>query len=142
MKADPAAACRFFTAEDACRLALQAYYAATHRIEPPQGEPWAIDGEPYATAQDFAGVFVGEMQARVGLLGLHRLGTFCATASDWDLLGLAHPLAPEKIAPLLAQRQAENAEDGCDIFGFELHDLPPVENGLHNGFASLSESHG
>ena len=37
MKTDYAAQCRFFTAEDACRIALQAYYAARPAPRPPTG---------------------------------------------------------------------------------------------------------
>lgn len=136
MKFDPAASCRFFTAEDACCLALQAYYAATPRIQPPPGEPWIQDGDPYATPADFADAFAGELMARLGLLALDRLGTFNVAVSQWDFLRLAHDIDPEKIAPLIAERETAWAETLRDFSGDQLHDLPPVENELHNANAA------
>lgn len=133
MKIDPAAACRFFSAEDACCLALQAYFVASREIEPPEGEPWAIDGQPYASATDFAEVFVREVRARVGLRGLDALGAFCETYGGWDLLEAACRIEPEKIRPLLDARDADNADSAPDFSGDELHDLPPVDSALHNG---------
>lgn len=65
MKTDHAAACRFFSAEDACRIALAAYFAAGAEIEPPKGEPWFLEGAPYATGGDFADAFMEQMRDRI-----------------------------------------------------------------------------
>lgn len=65
MKTDHVAACRFFSAEDACRFALAAYFAAGAEIEPPPGEPWLVGGAPYASAGDFADAFMDQVRDRV-----------------------------------------------------------------------------
>lgn len=132
MKIDYAAQCRFFSAEDACRLALSSYFAAGRRIEPPKGEPWMIDGQPYACASDFVDAFNGEMQARIALLALERLGNFNAATSQWDLYQLAHDIEPEKMAPILAAREIENADIYAEIFGDQMNRLPPVDNQVNN----------
>lgn len=110
MKIDYVAQCRFFTAEDACRIALQAYYAAGRRIQPPPGEPWIIDGDPYAGPGDFADAFSGEVQARIALLALDRLGTFDALTTQWNLYQLAADIEPQKMAPIIADRETELAQ--------------------------------
>lgn len=66
----PSASCRYFTADDALRFALAAYYAASQQMEPPLGEPWEIDGQPYASAADFADSFVQEICDRVSAAAL------------------------------------------------------------------------
>jgi len=66
MKTDYAAQCRFFTAEDAVRIALKAYYAAARALDPPPGEPWMLDGAPYVTPTDFAETFSGQVQGGWG----------------------------------------------------------------------------
>lgn len=68
MKHDYAAECRFFKAEDACRMALAAYYAASADLEPPEGEPWVLEGSPYATASDFALCFCQQIAERVSAI--------------------------------------------------------------------------
>lgn len=70
MKTDHAAACRFFSAEDACRFALAAYFAASAEIQPPKGEPWILEGAPYATAGDFADAFMDQVRDRVAAAAL------------------------------------------------------------------------
>lgn len=144
MKFDPAAACRYFSAEDACRLALQAYYAAAAAIDPPPGEPWELEGCPYATPTDFLDAYICELHARLGLLGLDRLGTFTASnsAGEADFIRIACRIAPEKTAALISMLETDNAEDGEAFSGDQLHDLPPVENALHNANSSGSERHG
>lgn len=142
MRNDPAAPCRFFSAEDACRLALQAYFVASREIEPPKGEPWLMEGMPYASAQDFADVFVREVRARVGLCGLETLGAFCETSGGWDLLQVASRIEPEKIAPLLAERDADNAACAADFSGDSLHDLPRADNATHNARVQAGTRHG
>lgn len=133
MKPDYTAQCRFFTAEDACRIALQAYYSATRHITPPPGEPWYTeDGAPWASATDFAEAFGGELQARVGLLALERLGEFYQPDWNWDALRLACDVEPEKITPLLAAREARIAAMNAEFFGDELNHLPPADNHPHN----------
>lgn len=137
MKTDYAAQCRFFTAEDACRIALQAYYAAGRRIEPPPGEPWMIDGEPYASASEFAEAFSGELQARIGLLALDQLGEFYQVSTQWHLLRLACDIEPEKITPILAKHEAEMAEVDAEFLGDEMNSLPWADNQVNN-----DQSHG
>lgn len=132
MKPDHAAQCRFFTAEEACRIALQAYYAAARRIEPPAGEPWMIDGEPYASASDFADAFNGELQARIALLSLQKLGSFDAASTAWDIYKLAADIEPEKMAPIIAERDANGAMQEADFFDASMNRLPPLDNRAHN----------
>jgi hypothetical protein len=132
MKTDYAAQCRFFSAEDACRIALQAYYAATRHLEPPPGEPWMVDGDPFASATDFAEAFNGEVQARLGLLALDRLGGFHGCSVEWDVWKIAADAAPEKMAPIIAEREADHARAMVEIFGDELNGLPPEDNQVNN----------
>jgi hypothetical protein len=133
MKPDYAAQCRFFTAEDACRIALQAYYSATRHITPPPDEPWFDEsGAPYAGATDFAEAFSGEVQARLGILALDRLGEFHSCGVDWNLLRVACDIEPEKIAPLLAKHEAEIAALKAEFLGEEMNGLPPADNPVHN----------
>lgn len=124
MKIDYAAQCRFFTAEDAVRIALQAYYAASRDMDPPAGEPWMLDGQPYATATDFAETFSGQMQARMGLVALDRLGTFLTVNSPWVLHQVAARIEPEKMAPIVAAREMEKADIEREILGDSMHGLP------------------
>ncbi len=142
MKTDYAAQCRFFHAEDACRMALQAYYAAGRRIEPPPGEPWVIDGEPYASASDFADAFTGELQARLSLLALKRLGDFGILRTEWNLYALAADIEPDKMAAIIAKRETETAEAEAEIFGPDVHGLPPGDNPGHNQPSREIEPHG
>ncbi|HET6545325.1 MAG TPA: hypothetical protein VFG55_01110 [Rhodanobacteraceae bacterium] len=60
MNCDSPAACRIFDAEDVMRWALAAYYGASRAIEPPEGEPWLIEGCPYSSAASF----VNEVHSR------------------------------------------------------------------------------
>ncbi len=78
MKTDPAAQCRFFTAEDACRVALAAYFAARSPLP----------------ARDFAASFVGEFLARFGTLakGHPKIGELQAEKGA----AFARPIAPER----------------------------------------------
>jgi hypothetical protein len=116
MKARTAAACRFFTAEDAVAMALKAYYACGRLFEPPPGEPWMDpDGVPWSGPTGFAEAFSGELQARIGLLALDRLGEFYVFDNLWDAFALARLVDPEKMAPIIAHREAgfsatENAQ--------------------------------
>lgn len=132
MKTDPAAQCRFFKAEDACRIALQAYYAAGRRIEPPPGEPWMVDGDPYASAADFADAFSGEVQARIALLALDRLGNFDVAMSEWNLYKLAADIAPEKMAPIIAERETMLADINASFLETTAHGLPCGDNRVDN----------
>lgn len=141
MKTDYAAQCRFFTAEDACRIALQAYYHATRHITPPPGESWLDeDGSPWATATDFAEAFSGELQARIGLLALDYLGDFYSLSMAWDSLRIACDIEPEKVAPLLARREADNARIDADFLGDKMNDLPPPHNHDNNGASSAADN--
>jgi hypothetical protein len=141
MKPDHLAQCRFFSAEDACRIALQAYYSATRHITPPPGEPWYTeDGAPWAGATDFAEAFNGEVQARLALLALDRLGEFYQVNVQWHLLRIACDIEPEKIAPLLAAHEAEiaaleaefNTRDVTEICGTENEPFAILDNRAHN----------
>lgn len=132
MKIDHAAHCRFFNAEDACRLALSAYYAASRSLEPPPGEPWMIDGEPYASASDFADAFSAELSARLGLLALDRLGSFHPTSDRYDPWITAYHVDPEKMRPIIEAREAEMSENDDDFLRDEMHRLPPGDNHVHN----------
>jgi hypothetical protein len=136
MKRDQTAQCRFFSAEDACRIALQAYFAAGRRITPPPGEPFVVDGVPWAGKEEFADAFVGELRARVGLLAFTRLGEFYRTGVEWDVLRLAADVDPEKISPLLVKRNAEIAAMWADFYAEEKNGLHSLQNAADN--ASLS----
>lgn len=132
MKADCTAHCRFFSAEDACRLALKAYVRAGRYIEPPPGEPWMVDGAPYAGPEVFYDGFVGEMRALLGLLSLQRRGKFEVGDSDLDPYVLAAEISPVKMAWVMIARERENARIEAEFSGPLRNDLPPADNGLHN----------
>ena len=133
MKTDYVAQCRFFTAEDACRIALQAYYAADRHITPPPGEPWMDEaGSPWASATDFAEAFSGELQARIGLLALDHLGEFCPMSMHWDHYALASLIEPEKMQPVIAALEAEWVNVKADFLEDEKNRLPPPDNPVNN----------
>lgn len=132
MKSDSVASCQFFTPGDACRLALEAYYAATCELAPPPGEAWMIDGDPYASASDFADAFHGQLQARLGLLALDRLAEFHVVGTSWDVYALAGEIAPQKMAPIISIRATENARIDAEFLGANLHRLPAADNAPHN----------
>lgn len=137
MKVDHVAQCRFFSAEDACRIALQAYFSASKHIELPEGENWfAEDGSPWASASDFADAFNGELQARLALLTLEKLGDFNAASSSWDLYKLAADIEPEIMAPIISAREIEFAKLDAEFFGQAMNELPPEDNHVNNGEAS------
>ncbi|KRA35487.1 hypothetical protein ASD68_03540 [Rhodanobacter sp. Root627] len=142
MKTDFAAQCRFFTGEDACRIALKAYYAAARDLDPPPGEPWEVDGVPYATASDFADAFNDQMRARLALLALDRLGEFVAPSHLWDPVVLAGRIEPEKMAPIISKLETDNRKDDADFSGQKMHGLPPDDNAVHNQVSSRVESNG
>ena len=62
---------------------------------------------PWASATDFAEAFSGEVQARIGLLALDYLGDFRAMSQEWNLPELAQLIEPEKMAPIIAELEAE-----------------------------------
>lgn len=133
MKLDPVAQCRFFSADDACRFALQAYYGSHRYIEPPPGEPWMIDGEPYAGPGDFADAFIAELQVRISLCALDRLGYFDVLGDPgWNLHKLAADIEPQKMAPIIAARETQLAQIDADFLGDEMNRLPPGDNPVHN----------
>lgn len=132
MKSLNAASCRYFTPGDACRVALDAYRAAARHVEPPPGESFVVDGVPWCTATDFAEAFSGELQARLGLLALDRLGDFHACSVVWDLHRLAHDVEPVKMAPIISRRETEMCRVEAELSGQKMHDLPPGENAGHN----------
>lgn len=91
---DPAAACRCFTAEDALRYALAAYYAASADVEPPEGEPFiGAEGVPYAGPAEFVEFFLQQVSRRVYSRAL-RAGIDLNTGSI--------PCCPEALCDLLA----------------------------------------
>jgi hypothetical protein len=129
MKVDYAAQCRFFTAEDAVRLALQSYYAAGRYLEPPPGEPWMTeDGSPWADAAGFATAFQGQLEARLALMCLDRLGDFDAANTSWNLYKLASDIEPEKMTKIIDDRNRWMADIDADFFGDERNSLPPGNN--------------
>lgn len=132
MKTDAAAACRFFTPGDACRMALAAYYAAGRHIALPPGTPWVVDGAPYAEAVDFTDAFLGELEARIALLSLDRLGHFEARHSDWDIYRVAAGIEPEKMRQIISDRETEMRQAGAELIGHPGHDLPGMGNVGHN----------
>ena len=133
MKTDYAASCRFFSAEDACMMALQAYYAGCHHLQPPAGEPFLVDGQPWAGPLEFAEAFNGELQARLGLLALDRLGAFHAVSTVWDLHKLAQRVAPEKMAPVIAEFEAAMAEVNDEVLATESERFATRDNAADNG---------
>jgi hypothetical protein len=114
---DPAAACRYFTADDAIRFALAAYYAASLSIEPPSGEPWLIDGQPYASASDFADAFVQEVADRVSAAAY--AASLPRSASDITVPWWPNP-------------QEELTEAGAVFLRRIMNHLPPEDNLAHN----------
>lgn len=119
MKHDPAEACRFFSAEDACRFALAAYYAAGEELKPPPGEPWFIDGDPYASASDFADEFCQQIADRVSAVAysqhLRRSG------SSFD-------------GPWWPNNEEELTDAGPVVLRRIMQHLPPVDNPGNNRF--------
>ncbi len=114
---DPAAQCRFFTADDAIRFALAAYYAASHDIEPPQGEPWLIDGEPYADGSCFADAFVQQIADRVSAAAYSaNLPRSCS-----EIMGVWWP-----------QEGEELTESGEVFLRRIMNHLPSGHNRAHN----------
>jgi hypothetical protein len=65
MKAGSAEACRFFTVDQAVAWAVAAYYGASRSVEPPKGEPWVVEGVPFASAEDFEVGFLDRLAARM-----------------------------------------------------------------------------
>lgn len=117
---DPAAACRCFTAEDACRLALGAYYAAGRAIEPPAGEPWDDGSGPWASARDFVDAFLVQVAARV-----YR----DALLAGVDLRGGCSTQSLEGLAMALRELGRETLDD---FSGPENDSLPLPENRADN----------
>jgi len=132
METDHAAACRFFTPGDACRLALDAYRDATDAMVPPFRQPWFIDGVPFAIPADFVDFFADALAARLGLLALDRLGEFRPPMERGNVYTLAHLAAPEKMRRIIADREAELRQDMADFGLLDLHDLPDGDNRPHN----------
>lgn len=69
MKRDIAKAWRWFTAEDALRWALAAYYAASREVDPPADDP---DPELWATSGYFAFAFHAAITRRICREALER----------------------------------------------------------------------
>jgi len=87
MKSDPVASVRWFGAEQALAWALQAYYAACKRIEPPSGEPFVgQDGETWASKGDFLHAFHSALTARLNLAAFAR-GDVPVSGSASEQLG-------------------------------------------------------
>lgn len=133
METDHAAACRYFTPGDACRVALDAYRAAADRLTPPFGQPWMLDGQPFATPADFADDFVAELVARLGLLALDRLGTFAPPEERSDPWQRAYLAAPEKMCEIISVRETELAQ--------AMHELRRGENARHNAATEGDSAH-
>ncbi len=82
------AACRFFTAEDAVRWALAAYYGASRDIQPPKGEPWHSEFGPWTTPAAFGDAVVTRFLGSVVAAAIDAripCDHGCATPSfGWD----------------------------------------------------------
>ena len=71
MKPNRAAACRFFSNGHAVLMAMEAYAAAAHAVEPPPGECWLTPGgEPWANYTVWAEEFI---QAMCDAVAAHAL---------------------------------------------------------------------
>lgn len=97
------AACRFLTPPEFVQLALSSYYAASHAVRPPEGEPWLLDGAPWSSPEDFKDQLLAELDQRLWLTAIARgyavhtpledLPEFCAVgAAHGDALDHANPL--------------------------------------------------
>jgi hypothetical protein len=84
MKNDPAASVRWFDAEQAMTLALQAYYAACRDLQPPEGESWDdAEAGPWASAGDFAWEFHAAFTRRLSLAAWRRgIAPPCGSADE------------------------------------------------------------
>jgi hypothetical protein len=120
MKPDPAAQCRFFSAEDACRFALAAYYAASREIEPPPGEPWITEGAPWASGGDFADAFLEGVRDRVAAAAWSQSLRRSGSVID----GLWWPNPDEDCSDL--------TEHAALLLGRIMIHLPPEDNRRHN----------
>lgn len=126
-RSDPAAACRCFTAEDACRLALGAYYAASRDIEPPPGEPWDDGSGPWAGPAEFVEAFLHQVARRVYVETM-RQGLDLQTGS----------CCPCPEAFQAAMREV-NPELAASLFGPGNDSLPLPENRADNQLGSALE---
>lgn len=116
-KPDLSAPCRFFSAEDACRFALQAYYAASRDVEPPPGEPFMIDGQPYSSASDFADAFCQQIADRLSALAYSQHLRHSGSKID---------------GPWWPDSGDQLTEGGALFMRRILKHLPPGHNALHN----------
>jgi len=118
---DPAAASRCFTAEDACRYALAAYYAACADIEPPKGEPWLDeDGEAWASPGDFVEMFLRQVGIKV-----YRE----AVAAGVEVITGSMPQCPDALCAVMRETGRLVEED---FSGADNDNLPPPENRADN----------
>lgn len=141
METDHAAACRFFTPGDACRVALAAYRAAAERLTPPFGGPWFVEGLPFAAPADFADDFVAELVAQVGLLALDRLGQFVPPEERGDPWARAYLAEPEKMRQIISERETALRKDREDFGLAESHELRDIENAGHNAATEGESTH-
>jgi hypothetical protein len=130
---DPAASCRCFSAEDACRHALAAYYAASREIEPPPGEPFeSPESGPYAGPTDFVDAFLRQVAERIygGALEAGVVLRFDSIPACPDGLRLAinTHCGPDAMLP-----------DRADFSGPENDSLPLPENPADNQLAGELE---
>lgn len=123
MKNDPVAECRFFTAEDACRIALAAYYAAGAELEPPPGEPWMLDGSPYASASDFADCFCQQVADRVSAIAYSQHLSRSGSSLD---------------GPWWPNQGEELTEYGANFLRRIMKHLPPGDNPGNNQLSKES----
>lgn len=73
MKPNRAAACRFFSHGQAVLIAMDAYVAASHAVEPPDGECWFDDnGQPWSSYTAWAESFIQAMCDGVARLAVER----------------------------------------------------------------------
>lgn len=121
MKIDSAAACRFFSAEEACRWALAAYYGASRDVEPPSGVPFVDDGVQWSSPAYFGDAVLSRFAAAL-----------VAAAIDARI-----PCDHGNAAPSFSWDDSGFAGSMCDrgaalFLGPPLNDLPPANNAADN----------
>ena len=111
----------WLTPDDLLRHALAAFHGALHAIRPPEGEPWLVDGHPFASRASFRDALVGLLVQRINAHAIDaRVGP---PEALWPELppGYAWPSRQETIVTALldrvgtpgAGRSPANKGQGC-----------------------------
>lgn len=130
----------WLTVEDVERFAFAAFFEACRRQSPPAGEPFVVDGSPWATREDFRDALVDLFAQRVNLLAIER-GVIGAPGSAPQLLppgvlwpdreAMAHGCAAVAVGagapPAQVSGPCRVAPDDPLFFGPEGQDLPEGE---------------